>query len=315
MSEEYLWDRSGPADPEVERLERLLEPLRYRAPRVRRAPYAAMAAAAALALAAAGLMRFAPAAMPATAWQVARVEGAARLGDRAAAVSMPVRPGEVLRTASDGQLELSEDDLGRIDLGPDSELRAGRGGRVALDRGRLHAFIWAPPRRFVLDTPSSRAIDLGCEYTIEVSPAGDGVLRVSMGWVAFQSGGREAFIPAGAQCVTRRRGGPGIPYYEDAPPELVAALGRWEGGDAAALAPLLAAARARDGITLWHLMTRVPAAERAAVYDRLAELVSVPPATRARVLAGEAAAIDLCWNALGLENTDWWRGWEREWRR
>jgi hypothetical protein len=314
MSEEYLWDRSGPVDPEVERLERLLEPLRHHAPRARRAPYVALAAAAVLALAAAGLVRFAPAGVPAASWQVARVEGAARLGSRAAAVSMAVRPGEVLRTAPDGELELSEDDLGRIDLGPDSELRAGRGGRVALDRGRLHAFIWAPPRRFVLDTPSARAVDLGCEYTIDVNPSGDGLLRVSMGWVAFQAGGRESFIPAGARCLTRKRGGPGIPYYEDAPPELVAALGRWEAGEAGAVGPLLAAARPRDGITLWHLLTRVPAAGRAVVYDRLAELVPVPTDVRVRVLAGEPAAIDLCWNALGLENTDWWRGWEREWR-
>jgi hypothetical protein len=315
MSDEYLWDRSGPADPEVERLERLLEPLRYRAPRPRRAPYAALAAAAALALAAAGLIRFAPAGAPAPAWQVARVEGAARLGNRAAAVAMAVRPGELLRTASDGSLELSDDDLGRIDLGPDSELRAGRAGRVALGRGRLHAFIWAPPRRFVLDTPSARAVDLGCEYTIEVSPAGDGVLRVSMGWVAFQANGRESFIPAGARCVTRRRGGPGIPFYEDAPAALTAALGRLELGDASAVAPLLAAARPRDAITLWHLLTRAPPGQRAAVYDRFAELVPLPPATRAQVMAGNAAAIDQCWNALGLENTDWWRGWEREWTR
>jgi hypothetical protein len=315
MSDEYLWDRSEPADPEVERLERLLEPLRYRGPRARRAPYAALAAAAALALAAAGLFRFAPEGAAASAWQVARVEGAARLGNRAAAVAMAVRPGEVLRTASDGQLELSDDDLGRIDLGPDSELRAGGAGRVALGRGRLHAFIWAPPRRFVLDTPSARAVDLGCEYTIEVNPAGDGVLRVSMGWVAFQAGGRESFIPAGARCVTRKRGGPGIPFYEDAPTELTAALGRLEAGDAAAVAQLLAAARPRDGITLWHLLTRVPTARRAEVYDRFAELVAVPPGMRSGVLAGDPAAIDRCWNALGLENTDWWRGWEREWTR
>jgi hypothetical protein len=315
MSDEYLWDRSGPADPEVERLERLLEPLRYRAPRPQRAPYAAFAAAAALALAAAGLFRFAPAVSQAPAWQVARVEGAARLGDRAAAVDMAVRPGEVLHTAPDGQLELQEDDLGRIDLGPDSELRAGRGGRVALGRGRLHAFIWAPPRRFVLDTPSARAVDLGCEYTISVNPAGDGLLRVAMGWVAFQAGGRESFIPAGARCVTRKGAGPGIPFYEDAPAELTAALGRWEAGEAGALKPLLAAARPRDALTLWHLLTRVPAGERATVYDRFAEMVTLPAGTRAEVLAGNPAAVDQCWNALGLENTDWWRGWERPWTK
>jgi hypothetical protein len=136
-----------------------------------------------------------------------------------------------------------------------------------------------------------------------------------MGWVAFQAGGRESFIPAGARCVTRRRGGPGIPSYEDAPPALTAALGRVEAGDASAVTPLLAAARPRDAITLWHLLTRVPPSQRAAVYDRFAALVPVPPATRAQVLAGSPTAIDQCWNALGLENTDWWRGWEREWTR
>lgn len=312
MSEEYLWDRSGPADPEVERLERLLQAVRYEAPRRRRAPYAGLAAAAVLVLAAAGLFRFGPAGLPAPAWQVARVEGTARLGDRSAAVSMAVRPGEVLRTASDAELELSDDDLGRIDLGPDSQLRAGRAGRVALDRGRLHAFIWAPPRRFVLDTPSARAVDLGCEYTIDVNATGDGLLRVSMGWVAFQAGGRESFIPAGARCVTHKRGGPGIPYYEDAPEELTAAVGRLEAGEMGAVAPLLAAARVRDAITLWHLLTRV--SQRGAVYDRFAELVPAAAGIRDRVLAGDPSAIDQCWNALGLENTEWWRGWEREWK-
>jgi hypothetical protein len=314
MSDEYLWDRSGSADPEIERLERLLEPIRYRAPRPRRAPYAALAAAAALTFAAAGLVRFAPAGASMQSWQVARVEGAARLGSRAAAVAMSVRPGDVLRTSPDARLQISEDDLGRIDLGPDSELRAGRGGRVALGRGLLHAFIWAPPRRFVLDTPSARAVDLGCEYTIEVNTSGDGLLRVEMGWVAFQAGGHESFIPAGARCVTYKRGGLGIPYYEDAPTGLSAAVSRYETGDENAVSSLLAAARPRDGITLWHLLTRVPPAARRAVYDRFAELVQLPAETRARVLAGDPSAIDQCWNALGLENTDWWRGWKREWK-
>ena len=30
MSDEYLWDRSGEPDPEIERLEKLLSPFRYR---------------------------------------------------------------------------------------------------------------------------------------------------------------------------------------------------------------------------------------------------------------------------------------------
>ena len=30
MSDDYLWDRSGPPDAEIQRLERTLAPLRYR---------------------------------------------------------------------------------------------------------------------------------------------------------------------------------------------------------------------------------------------------------------------------------------------
>jgi hypothetical protein len=78
---------------------------------------------------------------------------------------------------------------------------------------------------------------------------------------------------------------------------------------------MLAAARDRDGLTLWHVMTRVQGPERGAVFDRLAQLVQLPRETsREAVLRGDAGAIDLCWNALGLQNTGWWRGWERNWR-
>jgi hypothetical protein len=315
VSDDYLWDRSGPADPEIERLERLLEPLRHRDARPRWKPYRALAAAAAVVIAAAGLARFA-AAPPVAGWQVASVEGTALVGGRRARPDMPLRPGEVLRTAPGAQLALQDDELGRIELGPDSEMRASASRRVALDRGRLHALIWAPPRRFVLDTPSARAVDLGCEYTMEVSPTGDGLLTVSMGWVAFQFRGRESFIPAGARCATHRGAGPGIPVYEDAPPALQQAVARFENGEAEALMDALAAARSRDGVTLWHLLTRVPTRDRGAVFDRFAQLVPLPAAAgRGRVVRGDAQAIDLCWNALNLENTGWWRGWERPWGR
>src|SRR5262249_18139099 len=154
-----------------------------------------------------------------------------------------------------------------------SELRASAEKRLSLEHGQLHAFIWAPPREFVVDTPSARAVDLGCEYTLNVDPGGNGLLKVSMGWVAFALKGRESFIPSGAQCRTRKHGGPGLPYYEEAPDELRRAVTEFEDGDRAAIGPLLASARERDGLTLWHVMTRVEGQQRGAVYDRLAELV------------------------------------------
>ncbi len=321
MNDDYLWDRSGAPDPEIEHLEQALSALRYRhraglagqtIERPRR--WRAIAAAAALVLAAAGLSRLPAPASPATAWRVDSLAGEARLGTREAAVAMPLGAGQLLATGSDAAVTLSSSSIGRIELGPDSELRAATDRRVRLRRGQLRALIWAPPREFILDTPSARAIDLGCEYTITMNESGDGLLRVHMGWVAFRSGGRESFIPAGAQCATSRRGGPGIPYYGDAPAALTQELGALERGETGALPSLLVAARPRDGLTLWHLLSRVPPQGRAVVYDRLAQLVPLPrEVSRAGIERGDARMLDLCWNALNLENTEWWRGWERRW--
>jgi hypothetical protein len=251
---------------------------------------------------------------PATAWQVASVHGQASLGSQQAAVSMPLRAGLAVRTGGDTEMTLRADEFGTMLLGPNSELRAATNRRVTLQRGELHAYIWAPPREFVVDTPSARAVDLGCAYTIHVDASGDGLLRVSLGWVAFQYGDYEAFIPAGAACVTRKREGPGIPFYEDASEALRRSLAAFEQGDAAALAGILDAARPSDALTLWHLLTRAAERDRGRVFDRFAELVKLPKEVRREdVLRREAHSIDLCWDALNLQNTDWWRGWERRW--
>ena len=318
MSEDYLWDRSGPPDPEIERLERTLAPLRYRLrnpePVAKRPPALWWAAAAAVALVAVGLSRLAMPAAHVTPWQVSRMAGASQMGAREAAPAMALRTGDVLRTGAGSELSLQSDPVGQIDIGPDSELRAASDRKLLLERGMLHAFIWARPREFVVDTPSARAVDLGCEYTINVDRSGNGLIRVEMGWVAFQSGGHESFIPAHAACVTRQRQGPGMPFYEDASATFRRSLTAFEEGDAGALGGILESARPEDGLTVWHLMTRVPSSDLGAVYDRFVQLVHVPVGvTREAVMRRDRAAIDKCWDALNLENTEWWRGWERKW--
>jgi hypothetical protein len=205
--------------------------------------------------------------------------------------------------------------IGHVEASAGSDVRVVDDRRLRLRRGEIHAIIWAPPREFVVDTPSARAIDLGCEYTLTVAPDGNGLLRVSTGWVAFQHGRLESFIPAGAACVTRASRGPGTPYLEDAPETMRAALNAFdERGDVGALSRVLAQARRDDGLTVWHLLTRAPESARGAVFDRFAQLVVLPAeVTRERIIATDPRAIDLAWNALKLENADWWREWKRNW--
>jgi hypothetical protein len=301
MNEEYLWDRSG-EDPEIERLERTLAPLRYQFREPRAVPPRVSAgrwavAAAVIGVAAALVLAVAPA-TPDSQWELAGAK---------------LHQGQVVRTGN-AAVRLEADAVGRVDLAPHSELKASAQKRLSLRVGELHAFIWAPAREFVVDTPSARAVDMGCEYTLNVDEKGDGLLRVSLGWVAFQIGDREAFIPAGARCATRKKSGPGIPFYEDAQAALVAGVAALDRGESAALPQVLAAARAKDGLTLWHLLTRASERDRGVVFDRFRELVQLPAGvTREGVVRRDAKMIDQCWNALELENTGWWRGWERNW--
>ncbi len=308
---DYLWNRRGPADSEIAELERVLAPLRYsqplevarlRGPRLHAREWAAIAAGLFLAMAA---------------WQVERVgtphSTAWTVG------STRLTAGERVRTA-DTRVTLEAGAFGRVDVEPHSELTVIESGpgrqRMTLERGRIHALIWAPPRQFVVDTPSSRAVDLGCQYTLSVGEAGDGMLSVETGWVAFQFGQRESFIPAGARCRTYSRSGPGIPFYDDAPAEFQSALAEFERSAASGpLRQVLATTRAKDALSLWHLLARTSGEDRRRVFERFAALVPLSGAVRPeRAIAGDPETLDLCWNALKLDDADWWREWKREWK-
>ncbi|HEY2946445.1 MAG TPA: hypothetical protein VGN09_28695 [Vicinamibacteria bacterium] len=324
MSDDYLWDGSGKPDPEVQRLERILSPLRSDRPapelpaeggrRPFGGPLAALAAAAALVLAMSGVW-LAPRGRGAS-WEVTRLERTPA-GDTVAGVER-LRVGDWLETGQSSLARLKVGAIGQVDIEPRTRLRLVDAGaashRLALDRGVLHARIWAPPGRFFVDTPSAVAVDLGCEYTLAVDETGAGLLRVRWGWVGFEHQGRESFVPQGAVCATRPGRGPGTPYYEDAPEELRRALAEVDFGPAAvrpeAVRSALASARREDALSLWHLLVRLDGADRAAVYDRLAELVAPPDGvTREGVLAGDRGMLDRWWEALGLGSAGWWRLW------
>ena len=329
MSDRYLWDKSGPPDAEVERMETLLAdfahqgaPLELPAepPRipVRARPRWTWALATAAALVAvAGTAWWVS--LSRRGWEVATLSGAPRVAERPLAGSGRVAAGEWLVTDASSSARVTIGTIGVVDVGPNSRVRViGQRGvehRLALERGALEALILAPPRRFLVDTPSATAVDLGCAYALEVDATGQGMLTVAVGWVSFEHHGRESFIPAGARCLTRPGLGPGTPYFTDATPDFKNALATVDltgrSPDAPALEVVLAEARREDAFTLWHLLVRLEGAERARVYDRLAQLVTPPPGvTRAGTLAADRAMLDRWWDALGLGGAQDWRRWK-----
>lgn len=336
MGDDYLWDRSGPPDPEVERLERRLagfrgsleEPAWPSEPGgrgVRRRRLLLPLAAAAVLILAIAIWLRAPRGDVDTPWAIVSIDGELRQGVRADPVGRPLAAGRWIETAADSRALLAAEEVGQIAVEPGTRLRVVDGGarehRLQLAHGTLRAVVWAPPGRLVVDTPSSTVVDLGCAYTLRVDRRGVGRIEVTAGWVAFAHDGRESFIPAGAVAATRPGSGPGTPYYDDATPALQRAVARFDlhapqrETREAALAEILAEARPRDALTLWHLLARVDAEERGRVYDRLASFVPPPPGvTRAGILHGDHTMRDRWWNALGHGDLDWWRTWIQEWR-
>ncbi len=230
-----------------------------------------------------------------------------------------LRNGQVIDTGSHSAARLESEFVGEVQVDAESRLRVVQSNkdeqRFALEHGTIHALIWAPPREFVVDTPSAKTVDLGCQYTLHVGADGTGLLNVETGWVAFQWHDLESFIPAGAACETTPGKGPGVPYFRDSPVALRRAVAQFDAsGDFDAVRVILSSARPQDGLTLWHLLTRTEGMQRGVVFDRFSELVKLPASvTRAKILEGDPGAIDAAWNALDLGDTDWWREWKRKW--
>ena len=339
MNDDYLWDRSGPPDPEIARLERLLRPLGHHAtvaPKAiaangarrasRRLPAQLLAAAAVVLAVAAALFVALRPEPEGVAWTVGRIEGSPVVGMRTIGDHARLPVGAVLETDAVSRARIEVADIGLVDVDPLTRVElvhsSDKQHRLRLLRGTLHASIVAPPGEFVVETPSSTAVDLGCAYTLRVDERGVGEVHVTAGWVGFEWGGRESFIPAGAMCQTRPGIGPGTPYFADAPPRLREALETLDFDTAdparrrSALRVVLEDARAEDGVTLWHLLTRLAdAEERGLVHDRLATLVPVPVGvTREGIVIGNRAMVDLWWRELSFGDITFWRQWTQRWR-
>lgn len=313
---DYLWDRSGPVDPDVADIEARLTPLAFDPrkhpiavpPRRRTFSVFAVGLAASVAIIA-GLSAF-------HAWRLRwdanrpwsiQGGGAFTIGaplhvDRAHAVVNIARLG-VLNASPGTDLSLNDTSASRH--------------RFTLTRGDIDVRVWAPPGRVGVHTPAGDVIDLGCIFSLSVGADGLTHLSVRTGWVELENTHGSSAVPAGASASMASDRAPQVPVYEDASDEFREAVRTIEArsGDATgeSVRVVTMDARPRDAITVLMLSN----VDGLAVDVRTALLETVlrlhdSPSTDAvsRIVSGDR---DLFWkwfDSLPLPPLkNWWANW------
>lgn len=245
-------------------------------------------------------------------WEVHALHGKPKVGDVEIRGKSTFYTGQILVTDADSRARIDIGLIGRVEVEPRSRVKLldarRKIHRLALDAGTIHAVINAPPRIFVVETPSATAIDLGCEYTLLVAEDGSGILRVTSGWVSLEFAERRSIIPAGAYCETRPGIGPGTPIRENANEAFRSAVRAYdfESGGEIALRRILATAGPTDALSLWHLIPRVTGREREQVVNTLWRFIPPPPSvTKEGLLQVDEHMMREWFDAFGLRGP-WW---------
>lgn len=336
MDDDYLWDRSGPVDTEVARLESLLQghahagatrSARVARPtkppmRARRRWRVALAAAAMLAVCAIGMRAWFEQRLHWEAgepWQVLAQQGDVRIDGRSQQASMLKLDG-TLETGANAMTRLRAAGIGEVAVGAGSrvrlvETRTGR-HRVQLEQGSLWARVWAPPGQFGVGVTGADVIDLGCEFLLKVDADGNGSLSVLSGWVQVDNLRREVLVPQGTRVRVNGDGAAGTPHAFSASPAFVVALEAIDARNGAVDANgeevrrLIAASRQQDAISLLVLLRDYPQLAEGPMFERLASLLPTPLATRAAWRNDRMAVLNAWWDALPYPRVKrWWTQW------
>jgi len=328
MNDDYLWDRGGDPDPELCQLENALAPLRLKESspdfaelkrasnmsRLRSSLRPDFGTALALVVCVGLAVWFVTSLHQVTTnWEAQATAGSPTLGGRIL-VRGRVAPGTWLTTDKMSTAQIQSKNVGEVQVGADSMVSLAESSSeqqlLLLRYGNIHATVFSPPGLFVVDTPSAKAIDLGCEYTLRIDRDGRGELKVSSGWVSL-NGDSQSLVPAGAMA----RIAPGKvlspPYFVDGTPAFQQAAGEFAFMSAdspqrgPALQTILHDARQRDALTLLNLFSRAQENERLLIFDKLNQLVPAPAGiTRETARNWQLNSMDAWWpvvqQALGL---------------
>lgn len=325
--DDYLWDPTARADPEIAKLERSLARYSARALKLasRHLPLSAAlvasrpsthwkawhfaGVAAAVALSIATTLYFYRLSWPdSSPWPVtiASHAGAQR--------SAQLRVGERVTTSANQTATLSAARIGTVSIAENSSValvqtRSGR-HRLELNYGRLRAKVWAPPGYFGVANRDALALDLGCEFEMEKTALGAGSLAVISGWVIYNLHGAEVLVPAGHSIVFDNEN-VGTPVRSGSDPTFIESVVRFDAmlasgltldsAEVIALAEKLASlATDADYLTLLSLVTRH------------SELMDSPLSARLESVLGDPGEIDplnAWWRRVPKPPKQWWWNW------
>lgn len=245
-------------------------------------------------------------------WEVSTLAGTPILEGKALSQRGSLNEGGWLETPTDAQAELKVGTIGSVTLTSNTKLQllsTKRGDhRLHLEKGQIHAKIWAPPRLFFVETPAGTAIDLGCEYTLEVDSSGNSLLHVQSGFVSFAADSREVVVPAGWKVQARPGHYTGTPFAETASPALQDALTLFDftPASSSAIDVILQEATSNDALTLWELMWHAAPHHRTKIYDQLTTLVTPPQRVNKVGVLNRAPSMIQAWRQkLGVDVEYW----------
>jgi len=207
------------------------------------------------------------------------VAGSPRCGGQPVAGPVTLATGAWLETDRQSRAVVAVADVGALELSPDTRLAlistSADEHRFSMSRGKIHAKVDAPPRLFVVTTPSAEAVDLGCEYDLEVDADGGSSITVTDGAVSLEGTTHSITVLAGYRARTLPSIGPTPAVRIEAPDELFeasVAVARGTGKLDAVLSP----ATSEDTATLIGLFPLVSQTQCEQVHSRLQQLSPMP---------------------------------------
>ncbi|NWF88716.1 MAG: FecR domain-containing protein [Ignavibacteriaceae bacterium] len=243
---------------------------------------------------------------PAEFWPIEKVSGRPVIETKVLTGDGAIESGERLFTDFSSRARLKLENIGEIDIEPQSEIRIIESGKaehkLILSRGRILARSWSIPKLFSIKTPSANIKDLGCAYSITVDEKSSTFLNVTSGWVLMENKNCKSLLPKGTSCYSGVSG-MGTPFSESASLTFKDALYNldFNNGSSSDLDIVLSEARKDDLITLFHLLKRSEKQSREKIFNRIAELFTIPQRiTPEGIIQGNNEMMARLWVELGL---------------